>query len=549
MRIDEAKKELSGLADVGMKAEGLRNKESAALERQASLTALQIAKREYDSLATAAVKEQETYKSAAERSSVLRGKYEQMNKAFLDERAGVLAKALLQGEPCPVCGSTEHPKPAALSEKAPTEPELNSAKKDAEMAEKATANASSTANNLMGQESAKKKELCLAASSQLGVIPFENITEHIKKAAVLAKKELEDIQRQLEDTKKMVLRKADLEDKIPTAEDKMEKDNLVLMQGREDLVSRSAQIAADKTQHAEQAEGLKFESAEKISANINSLQAAKAALVESYKLAQEAFNAAITTVSSTNAEISTLKGQLAESELLDIAQLKQTKDEASSKLEVTLQQSNKLSARQSSNRKAYAGMAATAKELSDAQRRYRWLSPLSETFNGNMSDKEKVKLETYIQVAYFEKVISKANIRLMQMSGAKFEFKRRNSSGIRSQSGLDLNFIDHHNGTEGNVKDLSGGEQFLASLALALGLSDEIQSNSGGIRLDSMFIDEGFGTLDGNALSQAIQALTGISQSNRLIAIISHVKELNERIDRQIIVSKGHSGSNARVVV
>jgi exonuclease SbcC len=122
----------------------------------------------------------------------------------------------------------------------------------------------------------------------------------------------------------------------------------------------------------------------------------------------------------------------------------------------------------------------------------------------------------------------------MQMSGAQYELKRRGMGGLRSQSGLDLNVIDHYNGSERDVKTLSGGESFIASLSLALGLSDEIQSYAGGIRLDSMFIDEGFGSLDEGTLSQAMQALLNISQGNRLVGIISHVNEMKERIDRQL---------------
>ena len=120
----------------------------------------------------------------------------------------------------------------------------------------------------------------------------------------------------------------------------------------------------------------------------------------------------------------------------------------------------------------------------------------------------------------------------------------------RSQSGLDLDVIDHYNGTERSVKTLSGGESFKASLALALGLSDEIQSSSGGIRLEAMFIDEGFGSLDEESLSQALKALTELSEGDRTVGIISHVTELKERIDRQVVVTKNKfGGSKISVVV
>jgi len=216
----------------------------------------------------------------------------------------------------------------------------------------------------------------------------------------------------------------------------------------------------------------------------------------------------------------------------------------------TVNDANKLIAtRQTANESAVKRITKTAKSLLEMRERHKWLKALSDTANGDVSGREKIKLETYIQSAYFEKIISKANVRLMQMSGAKYELKRRNTGSIQSQSGLDLDIIDHYNDTERDVKTLSGGESFLASLSLALGLSDEIQSYAGGIRLDSMFIDEGFGSLDENTLSQAMHALMSISQNNRLVGIISHVRELNERIDRKIVVTKMRiGGSNALIV-
>lgn len=163
--------------------------------------------------------------------------------------------------------------------------------------------------------------------------------------------------------------------------------------------------------------------------------------------------------------------------------------------------------------------------------------------------KEKIKLETCIQAAYFDRIIARANIRLLQMSNSQFELKRRDISGKQGQSGLDLNVIDHYNDTERDAKTLSGGEPFIASLSLALGLSDEIQNNAGGIRLDSMFVDEGFDSLSETKLSQVIQALTSISQTNRLIGIISHVAGLDEKIGRKIVVTKDRTGGSRAEII
>ena len=159
-------------------------------------------------------------------------------------------------------------------------------------------------------------------------------------------------------------------------------------------------------------------------------------------------------------------------------------------------------------------------------------------------------LETYIQTTYFDRILQRANLRLLKMSGGQYDLKRRRKAeSMRGQSGLELDIIDHVNGTERSVNTLSGGEAFLASLALALGLSDEVQMSTG-IKLDTLFVDEGFGSLDSEALSKAYNTLASLTEGNRLVGIISHVAELKERIDKQIVVTKSKSGgSNASVVI
>ena len=174
-----------------------------------------------------------------------------------------------------------------------------------------------------------------------------------------------------------------------------------------------------------------------------------------------------------------------------------------------------------------------------------WVQALYDTASGNVNGKEKIMLETYIQMTYFDRIIARANTRFMVMSGGQYELKRcKEAESNRSQSGLDLAVIDHYNGTERSVKTLSGGESFKASLSLALGLSDEIQSSAGGIKLDTMFVDEGFGSLDEESLDQAMRALLNLSEGNRIVGIISHVRELKERIEKQIIVTKEKSGGS-----
>ena len=197
------------------------------------------------------------------------------------------------------------------------------------------------------------------------------------------------------------------------------------------------------------------------------------------------------------------------------------------------------------NRSVREHFSRQSARLQKAEESYILLQRLSETANGNLSGKEKIMLETYVQITYFDRILSRANVRLMVMSDRQYELKRRTTAAdVRSQSGLDLDVIDHYNGSERSAESLSGGEAFLASLSLALGLSDEVQSAAGGIRMETLFVDEGFGSLSENALDQAMRALAGLSEGNRLVGIISHVAELRDRIDRQIVVRKNKVGGS-----
>ena len=187
---------------------------------------------------------------------------------------------------------------------------------------------------------------------------------------------------------------------------------------------------------------------------------------------------------------------------------------------------------------------AAAAQHAALEQRAQWVGALAATAGGTLTSKQKIKLEAYIQMDYLDRILRHANLRLMQMTDAQYELERIGAENQRSQSGLDLGVIDHYNGTRRSVKTLSGGESFKASLALALGLSDEVQSAAGGIRLDTLFLDEGFGSLDEESLEQAIRVLAGLTEGDRLVGIISHVGALKDRIDRQVVVHKNRTGGS-----
>lgn len=205
---------------------------------------------------------------------------------------------------------------------------------------------------------------------------------------------------------------------------------------------------------------------------------------------------------------------------------------------------NVILLRNDKNKKIFKNLKNKLIEGEQSSKYYQMIKKIHNTASGNISH-NKVMFETFIQLTYFDKIIFNANQRFISMTGGQYELLRRKiPTSLSGKVGLDIDVLDHYNGTTRDIKSLSGGESFKASLCLALGLSDEVQSSCGGIKLDTMFIDEGFGSLDEESLRFAIDTLNDLSEGSKLIGIISHVSELKDRIDKQIIVKKGKSGGS-----
>ena len=273
-------------------------------------------------------------------------------------------------------------------------------------------------------------------------------------------------------------------------------------------------------------------------------------LQSSLETAEKNYAAARDALTAVSASIVQLKQQLEESTSVDLDTLSQKKSALADRKAECLKQQKAIHNRLTTNRSCIKSIRNKFTELAELEEKQKWMRALSDTANGSVKGKERIMLETYIQTTYFDRIVARANVRLMKMTGGQYDLKRRKTAeNMRSQSGLELDVIDHYNGTERSVKTLSGGESFQASLALALGLSDEVQMSTG-IQLSTLFVDEGFGSLDPESLNQAYNTLAGLTEGNRLVGIISHVAELKERIDKQIVVTKAKSGgSNAHIVV
>ena len=243
-----------------------------------------------------------------------------------------------------------------------------------------------------------------------------------------------------------------------------------------------------------------------------------------------------------------LQRQLQDDPGLNVETLKETKQELADQKKAITRKQQEIHTRLTANGEAKKNIAGKAGTLVELGRRLAWMEALSKTANGDLGGKEKIMLETYLQTTFFDHILERANIRLRKMSGGQYDLKRKEeASNKKKQSGLELDIIDHINTSQRSVSTLSGGEAFMASLALALGLSDEVQM-SAGIHLDTMFVDEGFGSLDAEALRKAYDTLKSLTEGNRLVGIISHVAELKEWSEKQILVTKEKSGGSKAVI-
>lgn len=355
----------------------------------------------------------------------------------------------------------------------------------------------------------------------------------------------EDIRRNQADLRK----KEELEQSIPQREtairklsDEIKNSELTLARQMTEKDARTERIHALTEQ-------LAGKTREDIQERVRNIQNRKAALEEAYQIAEQNCTECRTRNERTAAAIETLKQQLAAAGEAALA----TEEEVQARKENSQLEKKEWNARRdqkytalSRNREILRKVRIQREDIAAVEKKYIWMRTLADTAGGSLAGKQKIELETYVQMTYFDRIIRRANLRLLTMSSGQYELKReRESENLKGKMGLELSVVDHYNATERSVKTLSGGESFQASLSLALGLADEIQSYAGGIQMDALFVDEGFGSLDEEALGQAMKALQQLTEGNRLVGIISHVAELKERIDRKIVVTKSRTGNGA----
>ena len=514
----------------------------------------------YQNAVNALKEKTQLLQESTDRKVILQKQYDDAQISYFANQAGLLALRLTKGEPCPVCGSLEHPRPASHSNKLVTEEEINQYKKKVDQAEKECQITSKACADASLKMNALQNELELVLKSVTEeTVSFEDVQLFIDEHTVQLKKEEKEISTRIKQLQQQSKHYQELQKMIPQLQQKFTAISEEVSQNQIAQTKLSVEYEQLQKQVQEITTKLKYTSETEAKNRISMI--AKKILEyqqQIYRLESES-KLAMDELVYVSAQIDMLKGKVSSSIDEIPNQQKQLKILQTEIENLQVQQEEILKCIH--NTEMYESDAQDTKKKivseSDAYQiklsRYSSLKELADVAMGNgRSSKEKITLQEYVQIAYLDRMIHKANERYLSMSNQQYQLVR--SAGTkdkRSHEALDLDVIDFSNGSIRPVSSLSGGESFIASLALALGMSDEIQSQAGGIQIDTMFIDEGFGTLDQDSLNNAIQTLTNLSGENRLVGIISHVKELKERIHKGIIVTKdlhGSHGSIAKVI-
>ena len=472
--------------------------------------------------------------------------YAYHERAYLDAQAGILAENLHEGQPCPVCGSLSHPCLAVKPENAPTKQELDKLKADMEKADNAVAKASETANSLNTLIDEKRKNISVNAKELFDEIDFDKIPESLEEKNLDCKEKLNKIETELKEIENNIQRKNKIEKQIPDKENELSAIADKKAELNKKQLTDEATRKSEKDRVSELLEELgEFDSKSLAKNEIRRLSDIKKDISEKIKRAENNVIDCKNKISGYDSAIKENEKALKDKVEIDIETEKQHKNDLKNQTDELSAQIKSIYSRLDSNKKILTNISEQIENSLETEKKLNYIKPLSDTANGGISGKAKLSLETFIQQTYFDRILERANVRLLMMSDNQYEMKRRREArDNQSKSGLDIDVIDHHTNSERDVKTLSGGEAFKASLSLALGLSDEIQASAGGICLDTMFVDEGFGSLDEESLHQAMKALSTLSKSNKLIGIISHVSELKNQIDKQIIVTKEKDGSS-----
>ena len=482
--------------------------------------------------------------------------YEHMYEAFLKEQAGILAENLSAGCPCPVCGSTVHPDPAKLSDHAVTELEVEQAKKTRAAAEEkrdlayAAFEAEKTEKQKLAQAVEKEEaDFVLAQTiakqqrkeAEQNYVSLQKIAEQIREKLVYpslaeAKKQYAAMQKALAAAEQEIERKRQKVSELAEAMNTLKGQKLA-----EEENQKTAKKLAVKTEkeYAKLLEKSGFVSEETYHLAILPERSRSKLEREEKEYESQCLR--------QQSEQKLLEKQVSGKTYTDTTELNEQLKAEKQALKEAEKTYMELHTAYENDRSVLQNCAVYLEKGKKLESEDQVIKSLSKTANGRLSGSAKIDFETYIQRQYFKQIIHEANKRLLTMSNHQFilKLKEEANTGRKTNEGLDLSVYSLVTDSERDVKTLSGGESFLAALAMALGLSDIVERSAGAIHPDMMFIDEGFGSLDAQSRQQAIEVLAELAGDSRMVGIISHVTELKEQIDRKLVVSRTDKGSRA----
>ena len=495
------------------------------------------------------IKEQENKKIASENAQKIEAEWEKLStevlekeKEFFREQAGILAENLKENEPCPVCGSLHHPNLAIKSKSVLTKEELDNLKEKEEKSRKTLTDATNKVTEINSKIETLKKEFGEKPDVELYNKKYLEISEELEKAY-----------NQLNDNYKQIMLKDiviesfeyDIFKEKITNKISKEREEFLKLQTQQEENKKQIDELLQKQEKAQNdyqntLKELGFENEEQYKKSVlnNSQIEIFSKEIEKYK----------TDVTINATKLEEIQKEIKGFEKVDLTAKIQEFNNKKQELEDMRKQQMEYHRIFENNNRILVDLQTNSKKLDSKIKEFTMVEDLSKIANGTVYGKRRIEFEQFVQASYFDMVIIEANKRLLKMTDNRFLLVRKESSErVSDKIGLELEVIDNYNGKRRDVKSLSGGEAFKAALSLALGLSDVIQSYSGGIVVDTMFIDEGFGSLDTESREQAINTLNQLTDNHKLIGIISHVTELKERIDKKIIVTKSTEGSKITI--
>lgn len=474
-------------------------------------------------------------------------KYSQIYTQFIEEQAGILAKDLIPNKPCPVCGSTAHPNPAKLINETITKDYLEQLQKISDSAQNNLNQEANKITKLQGEISTLEKTF----ESNFTKLFNQKFSTDISKIINEELEKTQKIQNEIEDRIKNLSKKINEKN---NSEKELEKVEKSILQQEKDLKSfdeiknKFSQIIGEKSATLKTIQKeLEYTDSSKAIQIFNEKKLQYESFEKEFKQIQTEKEKANADLISKKETLKTLQKQIKNAPKFCIEELKEQIKALKENENNIQEQTDILNSRFSTNNNLKSRITTTIEDIQKTEKELQIFKQLSDTANGKLNGTIKMTFEQYIQSAYFDMIIDEANKRFLKMTNYQYRLERKEEKKGNAKVGLDLNVFDYHTGKFRSVSTLSGGESFKAALSLALGLSDVVQNYSGGIKIEAMFVDEGFGSLDEESLEQAMNTLYDLTEGNRIVGIISHVAELRNRIDKKILIKRSLNGSSIEI--